>query len=77
MIVTDDWSVVMKELGYKSKQKPAKPQKEVKCRVCGAPMVGHVGTNVFTCTGMVEKKDGEESKLVPCDNIFLRVHLVK
>lgn len=82
MITTNDWNIVLKELGYKELTPKAKrKQKPTKCRVCGANMVPHPGTNVFTCSGTIEKeieKDGKTIKVSePCPSIFLRNHIIK
>lgn len=82
MITTNDWNVVLKELGYKEPTpKVKRKQKPTKCRVCGANMVPHPGTNVFTCSGTIEKeieKDGKNIKVSePCPSIFLRNHIIK
>lgn len=58
-------------MGYKPKQKKnAKPKNEkvIKCRICGAPMVHHEGSNVVTCSGTIKTKDGTEK---PCNNFIL------
>ena len=82
MITTNDWNVVLKELGYKEPvSKVKRKQKPTKCRLCGANMVPHPGTNVFTCSGTVERetiKDGKTIKqIVPCESVFLRNRIIK
>lgn len=82
MITTNDWNVVLKELGYKEPvSKVKRKQKPTKCRLCGANMVPHPGTNVFTCSGTVEKeieKDGKTIKTIePCPSVFLRNRIIK
>lgn len=81
MITTSDWNIVLKELGYKATAPKTRKPKPTKCRVCGANMVPHPGTNVFTCSGTVERetiKDGKTIKqVVPCESIFLRNRIIK
>lgn len=81
MITTNDWNIVLKELGYKATASKTRKPKPTKCRVCGANMVPHPGTNVFTCSGTVERetiKDGKTIKqIVPCESVFLRNRIIK
>lgn len=82
MITTNDWNVVLKELGYKEPvSKVKRKQKPTKCRLCGANMVPHPGTNVFTCSGTIEKeieKDGKTIKISEsCPGMFLRNRIIK
>ncbi len=81
MITTSDWNIVLKELGYKATAPKTRKPKPTKCRVCGANMVPHPGTNVFTCSGTVERetiKDGKTIKqVVPCESVFLRNRIIK
>lgn len=81
MITTSDWNIVLKELGYKATTPKTRKPKPTKCRVCGANMVPHPGTNVFTCSGTVERetiKDGKTIKqVVPCESVFLRNRIIK
>ena len=81
MITTSDWNIVLKELGYKATAPKTRKPKPTKCRVCGANMVPHPGTNVFTCSGTVERetlKDSETIKqVVPCESVFLRNRIIK
>lgn len=81
MITTSDWNIVLKELGYKATAPKTRKPKPTKCRVCGANMVPHPGTNVFTCSGTVERetiKDGKTIKqIVPCESVFLRNRIIK
>lgn len=81
MITTSDWNIVLKELGYKATAPKTRKPKPTKCRVCGANMVPHPGTNVFTCSGIVERetiKDGKTIKqIVPCESVFLRNRIIK
>lgn len=81
MITTSDWNIVLKELGYKATAPKTRKPKPTKCRICGANMVPHPGTNVFTCSGTVERetiKDGKTIKqVVPCESIFLRNRIIK
>ena len=81
MIITSDWNIVLKELGYKATAPKTRKPKPTKCRVCGANMVPHPGTNVFTCSGTVERetiKDGKTIKqVVPCESVFLRNRIIK
>lgn len=81
MITTSDWNIVLKELGYKATAPKTRKPKPTKCRVCGANMVPHPGTNVFTCSGTVEHetvKDGKTIKqVVPCESVFLRNRIIK
>lgn len=81
MITTSDWNIVLKELGYKATVPKTRKPKPTKCRVCGANMVPHPGTNVFTCSGTVERetiKDGKTIKqVVPCESVFLRNRIIK
>ena len=81
MITTNDWNIVLKELGYKATAPKTRKPKPTKCRVCGANMVPHPGTNVFTCSGTVERetvKDGKTIKqVVPCESVFLRNRIIK
>ena len=81
MITTSDWNIVLKELGYKATAPKTRKPKPTKCRVCGANMVPHPGTNVFTCSGTVERetiKDGKIIKqVVPCESVFLRNRIIK
>lgn len=81
MITTSDWNIVLKELGYKVTAPKTRKPKPTKCRVCGANMVPHPGTNVFTCSGTVERetiKDGKTIKqVVPCESVFLRNRIIK
>lgn len=81
MITTSDWNIVLKELGYKTTAPKMRKPKPTKCRVCGANMVPHPGTNVFTCSGTVERetiKDGKTIKqVVPCESVFLRNRIIK
>lgn len=81
MITTSDWNIVLKELGYKATAPKTRKLKPTKCRVCGANMVPHPGTNVFTCSGTVERetvKDGKTIKqVVPCESVFLRNRIIK
>lgn len=81
MITTSDWNIVLKELGYKATAPKTRKPKPTKCRVCGANMVPHPGTNVFTCSGTIERetiKDGKTIKqVVPCESVFLRNRIIK
>lgn len=81
MITTSDWNIVLKELGYKATAPKTRKPKPTKCRICGANMVPHPGTNIFTCSGTVERetiKDGKTIKqAVPCESIFLRNRIIK
>lgn len=81
MITTSDWNIVLKELGYKATAPKTRKPKPTKCRICGANMVPHPGTNVFTCSGTVERetiKDGKTIKqVVPCESVFLRNRIIK
>lgn len=81
MITTSNWNIVLKELGYKATAPKTRKPKPTKCRVCGANMVPHPGTNVFTCSGTVERetiKDGKTIKqVVPCESVFLRNRIIK
>lgn len=81
MITTSDWNIVLKELGYKATAPKTRKPKPTKCRVCGANMVPHPGTNVFTCSGTVERetiKNGKTIKqVVPCESVFLRNRIIK
>ena len=81
MITTSDWNIVLQELGYKATAPKTRKPKPTKCRVCGANMVPHPGTNVFTCSGTVERetiKDGKTIKqVVPCESVFLRNRIIK
>lgn len=81
MITTSDWNIVLKELGYKATAPKTRKPKPTKCRVCGANMVPHPGTNVFTCSGTVERetiKDGKTIKqVIPCESVFLRNRIIK
>ena len=81
MSTTSDWNIVLKELGYKATAPKTRKPKPTKCRVCGANMVPHPGTNVFTCSGTVERetiKDGKTIKqVVPCESVFLRNRIIK
>ena len=82
MITTNDWNIVLKELGYKEPvSKVKRKQKPTKCRLCGANMVPHPGTNVFTCSGTIEKeieKDGKTIKISEsCSGVFLRNRIIK
>lgn len=57
-------------LGFQQKEKKSKPreEKEIKCRVCGAPMRKVPGTNLIACTGSKVDKEGHEH---PCKNFIL------
>ena len=81
MITTSDWNIVLKELGYKATAPKTRKPKPTKCRLCGANMVPHPGTNVFTCSGTIEKetvKDGKTIKTTePCPSVFLRNRIIK
>ena len=82
MLTTNGWHIVLKELGYKEPvSKVKRKQKPTKCRLCGANMVPHPGTNVFTCSGTIEKeieKDGKTVKVSEsCPGVFLRNRIIK
>ena len=81
MITTNDWNIVLKELGYKATAPKVRKQKPTKCRVCGANMVPHPDTNVFTCSGTIEKEIEKDGKMVkvsePCPSVFLRNRIIK
>ncbi len=57
-------------LGFQHKEKKSKPkeEKEIKCKICGAPMRKVPGTNLIACTGEVKTKEGG---LKPCPNFIL------
>lgn len=59
---------VSKALGFKIKPAKPKEEKEIKCRVCGAPMKRKPGTNIVICTGEVKTKDGGTK---PCENYII------
>lgn len=64
------FSDVKSALGFTSKPKEKQPkeEKEIKCRVCGAPMKRISGTNIIACTGEVKTKEGETK---PCENYII------
>lgn len=68
---------VQKALGFKSKEKKntePKEEKEIKCRVCGAPMKKVPGTNIIACTGEVKTQEGGTK---PCENFIILDHMNK
>lgn len=81
MITTNDWNIVLKELGYKATAPKTRKSKPTKCRLCGANMVPHPGTNVFTCSGTIEKEIEKDGKTIktnePCPSVFLRNRIIK
>lgn len=81
MITTNDWNIVLKELGYKATAPKTRKPKPTKCRLCGANMVPHPGTNVFTCSGTIEKEIEKDGKTIktnePCPSVFLRNRIIK
>lgn len=81
MITTNDWNIVLKELGYKATAPKTRKPKPTKCRLCGANMVPHPGTNVFTCSGTIEKEIEKDGKTIktnePCSSVFLRNRIIK
>ena len=63
---------VQQKLGFKprkqKKNTEPKEEKEIKCKICGAPMRKILGTNTIVCTGTVKDKEGN---IKPCGNFIL------
>ena len=76
-VTTSDWNEVTRHLGFKVKARKAVERKSVKCNKCGATMVAHPGTNVYTCPGMVESPNKETGKneIRPCGNFVLKTFI--
>ena len=68
MAIYHSFTEAFAAMGYSVKARQPKPEKEIKCRVCGSPMVRKAGTNVLVCTGMVTDEEGKEK---PCKNFIL------
>ena len=69
-----------RKFGVVSKSKKGKP-KPMKCSKCGANMVAHPGTNIYTCPGMVEAEEKTEAGVKkvqkPCGNYLMRNYIIK
>lgn len=73
-------TVTMEELGRAFNIKPknrASNPKPVKCSKCGATMIAHPMTNIYTCPGEVEQEKEGKKVLVPCSNFLMRNYIIK
>lgn len=73
-------TITMEELGRAFKIKPKNRifnPKPVKCNKCGAIMIAHPMTNIYTCPGEIEQEKNGKKELVPCGNFLMRNYIIK